>query len=185
MNRIVPSILNRLPDKAPLLNVYAVVVALGFNWTLMTSFWKIPSWLFYMNLGQVASIYAYTIAFDFIESVLLLAGCVLISLALPAAWWKEKFVSRSVMLLIVVMGSLFLSAFKFRDPDTRQQFVDVQLVWWAVTFGIAFSLAWLAGRARGLGRALENLADRCIIFLFIYMPLTALSILVVLARNIY
>lgn len=175
---------SRLPDKASLLSVYAVIVAIGFNWTLMASFWKLPSWLFYLNLGQVASIYAYSLVFDFIESVLILAGFVLVSLILPAVWWKEKFVPRSVMLLIVVMSSVILSAFWFRDPDTYQRFVEVNWIWWAVTFGISFPLVWLAGRIRWLGRALEVVADRCIIFLFIYMPMAVLSIAVVLVRNV-
>jgi hypothetical protein len=185
MSRIIQVLSGRLPVKTSLLNVYAVIVALVFNWTLLASFWKLPSWLFYLDLGQVASIYAYSIVFDFIESVLLLAGFVLLSLALPAAWWREKFVSRSAMLSMVVMASVILSAFRFRDPDAYQQFVAVNWIWWLVTIGIALPLVWLAGRVRWLGQALETVADRCVIFLFIYMPLTFLSIVVVLVRIVF
>jgi hypothetical protein len=184
MKRIVPFILNRLPDRISFVNVYAVVVTISFSWTMVNSFWLVPSWLYYLNVGQVASLYAYLFVFGFAESVLLMVGCLLIALILPAAWWKEKFIPRSTAAVIVVMGSLFLSAFQFRDPEVREQFVAAQPIWWLVTFAVAFAFAWLAGRARWLGRVLENIADRCVILLFIYMPLTALSILVVLARNI-
>lgn len=185
MSRIIQVLSGRLPVKTSLYNVYALIVTLVFSWTLLASFWKLPSWLFYLNLGQVASVYAYALTFDFIESVLLLTGFILFSLVLPAACWREKFISRSAMLLIVGMASVILSAFQFRDPDVYQQFVAVNGIWWLVTMGIALPLVWLAGRVRWLGRALEVIADRCIIFLFIYMPLTILSIAVVLVRNFF
>jgi hypothetical protein len=185
MSRILQVLSGRLPVKSSLYNIYALIVTLVFSWTLLASFWTLPSWLFYLNLGQVASVYAYALTFDFIESVLLLAGFILFSLVLPAAWWREKFISRSAMLLIVGMASVILSAFQFRDPDSFQQFVAVNGIWWLVTIGIALPLVWLAGRARWLGRTLEVIADRCIIFLFIYIPLTIFSIVVVVARNVF
>jgi hypothetical protein len=185
MSIVTRAVLKRLPDKFAILSLYAVIVTLVYTWTLAASFWKVPSWLFYLNLGQLAVVYAYSLLVNFLESVLLLAGFILVSLLLPASWWKSVFVPRSVMLLIFIMGSLFLSALKFRDPNSYAQIVDLRVIWWVVTFAASLPLVWIASRVGWIERTLESIADRCIILLMLYLPLTGISLVVVLARSIF
>jgi len=78
--KLYKSFVERLPDRQSLLGIYSVIVLLVFSWTLFTSFYKLPSWMFYLTLGQIASVYAYAFSVDLLESILVKAGVLLLSI---------------------------------------------------------------------------------------------------------
>ncbi len=176
---------NRWPDSRSILNVFAVVVVIIYGWTLYASFWKVPSWSFFLRLDEIFSIYAYAFTFNLIESLLLLAGCLCLSLSLPAQWWKEKFLSRSVTFVVIFMGSIMLHLLRYRFPDLRIEFVHSQKIWWSVTFALIILLVWLAPQMAWWRKLLNAIADRCLVFLYIFVPLSMLSALVVIGRAIF
>jgi hypothetical protein len=152
------------------------------TWTLYTSFWKLPSWLFFLQAGEIFSIYAYAFVVNFLESVLLLLIALVPAFFLPRRWWTEAFIPKSFALILIVLGSALLHISLYRTPDTRAMFINGQFHWWVVTFLIAVFLTWLVGRVLWMRSGLESLADRFIIFLYIYLPLTAIGFLIVLTR---
>ena len=172
----------RIPDRRGIVTVYAVAMSLVYTWTVFASFWKLPSWLFFLNTGEIVSIYAYAFLVNFLESILLLFVALLPGIALPRRWWTDALISRGFVLILVILGSAELHLTLFRTPDTRELFVNSQPAWWIVTLLIAIVLTWVAGRATSVRKALENMADRFIIFLYIYLPLTAFALLIVLVR---
>ena len=155
---------------------------LVYTWTLFTSFWKLPSWLFFLKVGEILSIYAYAFLVNFAESILLLIVALFLALALPRGWWSDVFVPRGFILILTILASAVLHLTLYRTPDTRPAFVDGQSVWWLVTLLIAVFLTWLAGRVSWMRSGLESIADRFVVFLYVYLPLTALALLTVLAR---
>jgi len=175
---------SKLPGRQATLNVYAVIVFLVYSWTLYASFWKVPSWLFFLNAGQILSIYAYSFVVDWVESVLLLSGVILINFLLPSLWWKEKFLARSISFIIIFLGSIILRLHLYRDPDLREEFVLTQKTWWLFTSLILGFGIWLLPKMTVWVRALEAFADRCLIFLYIYLPLSIVSIVVIIVRII-
>ena len=172
----------RIPDKRNIVTVFAVAMFLVYSWTLFTSFWKLPSWLFFLQLGEILSIYAYAFVVNFMESLLLLLIALLPTVLLPRPWWKDAFIPRGVALILIVLGSAILHMSLYRTPDTRPAFVSGQLLWWAGTVLLAVLLTWLAGSVKWIRNGLESMADRFMIFLYIYLPLTMIAILVVVAR---
>ena len=155
---------------------------LVYTWTVFTSFWKLPSWLFFLQAGDIISIYAYAFLVNFVESLLLLAVVFLLGLVLPSHWWREAFVARGLVLILVILASAALHLALYPTPDTREAFVHGQRVWWILTFFIAGILTWLAGRVAWLRHTLETIADRFLVFLYVYLPLTVVAMLIVLAR---
>lgn len=172
----------RIPEKRNIVTVFAVAMFLVYTWTLFISFWKLPSWLFFLRLGEIVSIYAYAFLVNFFESVLLLLLVLLPTILLPRHWWKDVFIPRAFVLILVILGSAVLHMTLYRTPDTRDVFVTGQLSWWLGTLVIAIVLTWLAGKVAWLRRGLENVADRFVVFLYIYLPLTLLALFLVLAR---
>ena len=172
----------RVPDKRNIVTVLAVAMFLVYTWTLFTSFWKLPSWLFFLQLGEILSIYAYAFAVNFCESILLLLIVLMVGLVLPRRWWTEDFVSKGFVLILIILGSATLHLALYRTPDTREIFVNGQRAWWIVTLLSGIALTWLTGKLSGVRRGLESMADRFVVFLYIYLPLTAIAFLVVLAR---
>lgn len=172
----------RIPDKKNIVAVYAVAMFLVYTWTVFTSFWKLPSWMFFLGVDEIVSIYAYAFLVNFIESILLFSLVFLAALSLPHHWWTETFVARGFVLILVTLTSVVLHLTLYRTPDTRDVFVSGQYGWWVGTLVIAIILTWVAGRIGWLRRALEEMADRFVVFLYIYLPLTALAFLIISVR---
>ena len=175
----------RLPEGRSIISVYAVAVFLVYGWTLLASFWKVPSWMFFLKIGEILSVYAYSFAIDFAESVLLLLVMLLVGLFLPKRWWNEQFTSMSVVWISALLGSVMLRLYTNRAPEFWEDFVYNQQTWWGYTVLLGVVLSILFSRVDWLRKGLESLADRLVVFLYIYMPLTAISIIVVLVRNIF
>ena len=72
-----------------------------------------------------------------------------------------------------------------RSPEFWEDFVYNQWTWWGYTVLLGIVLSILFSHVTWLRKGLEGLADRLVVFLYIYMPLTALSIIVVFVRNIF
>lgn len=172
----------RIPEKKNVVTVYAVATFLVYTWTLFTSFWKLPSWLFFLQIGEIVSIYSYAFLINFIESILLLVLAVLPGFLLPTYWWKDRFVARAFLLILTILASAVTHLSLYNTPDVRETFVKGQLTWWIVTLLIAVLLTWLVGRVTWIRNGLENIADRFVVFLYIYLPLTLFSLVIILFR---
>ncbi len=172
----------RIPDKRNIVTVYAVAMFLVYTWTLFTSFWKLPSWLFFLEFGEIVSIYAYAFLVNFMESILLLFPVLLASIVLPRHWWADTFIPKGFVLILVILVSALMHLTLYRTPDTREAFLSSQSGWWAGTSLIAVFLTWIAGRINWIRHGLESMADRFVVFLYLYLPLTAFALLIVLVR---
>jgi hypothetical protein len=155
---------------------------LVYSWTLYTSFWKLPSWLFFLQIGEIISIYAYAFVLNFVESILLLLIALVPAVLLPRRWWTEAFIPKGFVLILILLASALLHISLYRTPDTRAILISSQFIWWVFTSLLASILTWLAGRVQWVSSGLESMADRFLIFLYIYLPLTAIGLLIVLAR---
>lgn len=176
------SIQARIPDKRNIVTVFAVAMFFVYTWTLYNSFWKLPSWLFFLQMGEILSIYAYAFVVNFMESIILLLITLLPALLLPRQWWTDTFISKGFVFILVILSSAIFHMSLFRTPDTRAVFVSGQPIWWVATLLMVAILTWLAGKVKWMRGGLETVADRFLVFLYIYLPLTALAFLIILAR---
>lgn len=175
-------ILTRLPDRRAIIDVYATAVFLVYGWTLLASFWKVPSWLYFLKISEILSVYAYSFVINFAESMSLIFLTLAVGFILPNRWWNAQFTSKSLLWISVLMGSIMLRLYTNRAPDYWEDFVYNQWAWWGWTVLLAVVLNILASHIELMRRGLENLADRLVVFLYIYLPLTAVSVIVVFIR---
>jgi len=178
------SILKRLPDWQSIIGVYATAVFVIYGWMLFRSFWKVPSWMFFLSLGEILSVYAYSFVVAFIESMVVLAVLILVGFVLPAGWWNDRFTSLGMIWLIVVEGSIMLRLYEIRAPAFWEEFVYNQGAWWATTLALALVLSLVVSRINWLRKGFELFAERLVVFLYFYMPITGISFLVVILRNV-
>ena len=89
-----------------------------------------------------------------------------------------------VIWLVVIEGSVMLRLYTNRAPEFWESFLNAQASWWTYTVLLALALTLLAVFVKPFQRGLELIADRFVVFLYLYMPLTVLSFLVVVLRNI-
>ena len=172
---------NKLPRLAQVYPVYAIIVILTYGWTIYWALWKLPSWLDFLPLGEIGAIFCYLMTTNLIESLLMLIGVLIISLILPQKWFRDLFISRGSVLAASVLIPIMVFEYHFDKPaDYYSKFPMLLLV----MFLVACVLVFLAGWINIVRKAVEVFAEKAVIFLFISLPVSILSLMVVLVRNL-
>ncbi len=175
--------LRRLPKLQDSLPAYAVIVAVVFGWSILTFFWKLPSWLLFLHIRELLTVLAYTLAADLLESLLWMGGLLLVAFLLPARILTDRFLERGSSVSLVLMVSVVLFVKKYGALGPR--FLLYSILWLVVTLILAALLAYLSSRVRWVGSAISWFSDRLIVFLFLLIPAGTLSLLVVIVRNLF
>ncbi len=171
----------RIPGWAQVLPVYGVIVIMVYAWTLLWFFWRVPGWLYYLNVAEILTALAYELASNLAESLLVLCAPLLLALVLPGKWFRDVFVARGAALCIAALGYMMLLAYQFNNKDSYPGAFLKPSTLVLVLIGIG-ALVYLCGRIPPVRRLLEVLADRLSIFAYILVPLSMLSTLVVIVR---
>jgi hypothetical protein len=172
---------SRLPSMGQLTAVYGVIVLMIYSWTIYWYLWKLPSWLYFLTLGELLVTFSYAMVVNFIESLLVLLVPVLLSLLLPLRWFRDRFVAQGVILVVLLLIALM----NYLDIITGLQGFPPGLGWLVlvVIMVIAFMI-FLAGRIELFRKVVEEIGNRATIFIYIFLPISVLSIIVVLIRNV-
>lgn len=171
----------KLPPFHEISSLYATIVFLVYGWTSVAFFWKVPSWLYFLNLGEIAFIVAYVLSSTLLESVIILLVFVLACLLLPANWLQNKFAVRgSVIFYSLTFWVILLNLGSLIQLPTT---TDV------ITFAIGFPLTagsgiLLADRIPLLHRFVNFLGNQLTVFLYLWLPLSLAGVLIVILRNI-
>lgn len=172
----------KIPKLAQIAPVYAVAVAMIYPWSISRFFWRLPSWLYYSSAGEIAVIFAYMMVVNLIESALVLLAPVFLSVILPKKWFFEKFVTKGALLLSLSLGYVmyFDNRLNYQSPFPLGLVYQTPIII-AVLFALVFLVDWIGV----LDKILIDLSDRLIVFLYISIPVSLISLLVVLVRNIF
>jgi hypothetical protein len=171
----------RFPSVDQLMPVYAVIVTVVYAWSLLKFFWRLPSFLYSSTAGEIVVTYAYLNVVNFLESVVILLIPVALSFVLPDKWFYDRFTSKSVLLVSLLLGYLVYLA---RHIIVEQPF-PYTLMKWSPFFGLLILvLVFLLDRIILLSKIAESLANRLVVFLYVFIPVSLISLLVVLFRNV-
>jgi hypothetical protein len=171
----------RVPDWKQIVAVYAVIVLMIYSWTILWFYWKLPSWLHFLNAGEILTVGAYALATNLLESATVLCALVVASLILPRRWLSDSFVARGTALAVSGVGYMMYIDYQFK---TKDDYPDLVLKPWslAVALVAVLLIAVLSGRIAIVRKALELIADRATIFVYIFIPLSILALLAVVVR---
>ena len=174
-------IFKRIPGWGQVLPVYAVVVLMVYSWTGLWFFWKLPSWLFFLSAGEILTAGAYSLATNLLESLTVLCAPFIASIVLPRRWFYDRFVARGTALVASGLGYMMHVAYQFKSKDDYPS-LNLKPFSVAVALVAVLLIVVLAGRIPIVRKAIEGLADRATIFLYILVPLSIVALLAVLAR---
>ena len=174
----------RIPTRDQITPVYAVIVQIIYIWTILWFFWKLPSLLYYMTMGEILATLTYLLATNLLESLVILCGPLFLSIILPMKWFRDLFVVRGTALIMPGLGYLIYIAYHFQS---RNEYPAIFFKWWSVSLAvfILFAFVFFAGRVNILRKVIEFIADRAVIFLYIFIPLSVVSVLAILFRLIF
>ena len=177
---------SKLPSMQEVLPVLSVIVFIVFTWTLYRMFFQVPSLLFYMRVWDVLIISAYVLAFALFESMVVLGLLLIFSLVFPAKYFKDNFVAQgSTVVLMISMGAVALQ----RKMKIMYRLDGWELILYpfvlltAIVF-VIFAASYIYDRFKILPRIINTVAERMIVFVLLYVPLSILGLLVVFVRNI-
>jgi hypothetical protein len=181
----------KLPGRAEVLSVFNVLIFVVFGWSIRGFLYEIPSFLLYLNLGDMTAVVFYMMAFAFLECVLLTAGLVLVSLILPSTWLRTGFAYKGFLIILVATTGFILfqgyykvGFFQNLINNDYSPFRPV-LIGTVLGFVLLVGLFWLFHNRPRLQKYLSGFIDQFSVFSYIYVPLGVIGILVVFVRNIF
>ncbi len=168
-----------MPSRAQLAQVFAVIVLMVYSWTIFWFTYKVPSWLYFLNVGEIMTVFSYSLATNLAESLLVLCGPLGLSLVLPRKWFRDMFVARGGALSIAGLAYMMYVASQFTSKDG---YPSLTLKPWSVALAavLIVALVYVVGRIGLIRRIVEVIADQATIFLYIYIPLSIIAVLIVL-----
>src|SRR6266540_3066119 len=177
-------ILRRFPNISAILPVYAVIAVPVFGWTINSWLWKLPSWLNFLTPGEIMGIFFYAMLTAFVESLFLCSFFLLLSFLLPPQMFRDQFIVRGTWLALGLAISI-LGNGVWRGM-TRFTYAEISLtVWSMISLVVIALLAFISTKVHFMVRAAEWISDRLIIFLYVLIPLSIISTLVVIVRNMF
>lgn len=173
---------NRFPKFQEIVSVYAVVSFMIYGWTFILFFWKLPSWLNFMNIAEIFGTFSYGLLVNTVESLIVISGILFICVILPARFLRDSFAARGTIITIISLGSMMLYQYKYRAA--RQDFATTMPTWLIAAIIVILLVIFFTEWFKPLKTILVDLSDRLIIFLYIFVPLSIIAILDVILRNL-
>lgn len=160
------------PRLGEILPVYATVVFFLYTWMLMHFFWKVPSWLYFLSVGEVLNLLAYSLFVNLLESIVFTLFIIGICLFIPAKLLQGKFVACGGILGFILL--LWIAAFDLMSAWIVLS--KVQILAWLLCVILSVSLfMFFVIRFPSLQKIVTNICDRFIVFLYLVIPLSLLG----------
>src|SRR5918995_5025834 len=172
----------RLPNFQSVIQVYAVIAVMFAGWTSTSFLWKLAAWLLLLNLGEIFTLFAYALAANFFESLVILLMLLALSALLPARFLRDDFLVRGTILSIGLIGSLMAFV-----GSHRQFGIGAGLNLLIAPLAVLGLMAFLLHRSSVYQRLRSTaiwLSDRMVVFLFILIPLFSVASIYVIFRNV-
>lgn len=161
--------------------VYAVNVVILYTFSLWFSFHDFSrNWILFLDIGDILGVFAYIIIGAFIEALLIIGFLIFVYFLFPPSIAQGRFVLEGTILTISFLLALMLRAETLVGIRHILKNNNMVFIFFIAS---ALTLSLVAERVKIVRTAIETLADRCVIFLYIYLPLSFLAVVIVAVRN--
>jgi hypothetical protein len=172
----------KIPKFEKIAPVYAVIATMLYTWSFVFFLYRLPSWIYFSTIGEIGVNLAYEVVANFIESILVLIVPVAMSLVLPQKWFHDRFVSISTCMVLLGLGYMMY----FDETLLNEIFTPWLLLRKILLVAVGvLLLTFVLDRIALIRSLLDGFANRAVIFLYILIPLTVVSLVTVLIRNIF
>lgn len=175
----------RFPSREKGIALLAVAAFPIYTWSIFRYLYKVPGWIkMTLDLWDVGSILAYVLVTNLIETIMLFLLLLLLHVTLHVPIVVEEFVSKGST-FVVVTGCFSVVLNYMVSSQQGMYWTALHYLLIALLYGMAAAVSWtLVHRSPRLSAVIASFADRLIVLLYLYMPLSVASILIVVARNI-
>jgi len=181
VKNLIRALIERFPSTAKLNSTFALILLVIHTWSVWQFLYRLPSYLMYLDLLNLLAVFAYYMAFAFVESIILLVLFGMIAIILPKNWYADHF---EAVNLPIVLG-MAVSAAKYQQQiGNTYSGISSILTWFGFTFLIVLSLALIFGIIGPLRKLSGKVMERISIMSYLYIPIGLFSLLVVVFRNL-
>jgi hypothetical protein len=170
-----------LPSRAEIIAVLGVVVFICHSWTILGFLNKLSSFILYFSIGEIFGIFAYMMAFAFLESLVFTGLLVVLSAILPSPWLKDGFAFKGFIVITITTATFLLIQNYLGSEYPSTLMTSLSIVIPLVLTAVLIRVVQFSPKMQNI---LLNIQDRFLIMLLIYAPIGILSFIVVLYRNL-
>jgi len=151
-----------------------------YTWSILMFLRELPAWLLYLSAWDIIGVFAYAQVFALLESATILLGLVLLGAILPARSLRDKFVAQGSIAVFLASGWAIASHIQIIPVGPSEGFF----------LGAVLCLASIGGfyvliyRYKRVEEALNSFAERLLVLLYVYVPVSFLSVIIVILRNL-
>jgi hypothetical protein len=135
-----------------------------------------------MNTWDLSGVIAYILAFALFESLLVLLCVIVIAYILPGRFFRKRFVANSTLLILLTSG--WAIAAHFNNQAISLWGLRDFLFWFGIYIASIGLFYGLLLRFNSMERAMNALADRLTVLVYLYTPLSILGAIILLLRNV-
>jgi hypothetical protein len=129
-------------------------------------------------MWEQISVLAYLLAFALLESLFIMILIVGLACLMPGQWLRDGFGYKGfVTVLVATVAAIYIKETMTNQPTIRF-FVTI----FSLSFMVWIALLLVMHFQRSLQRFILEIADRFLIFLYVFIPLGLLSVLIVMFR---
>lgn len=176
------ALLNRFPKLSQIAAVYAIIVLVIYSWTILWFLWRLPSWTFFLSVGEILTTFAYSMTTNLLESLLVLCLPLGLSVILPRKWFSDVFITRSV---IVTLSALGYAAYILTQFESRMDYPGSVIRLIPIVFLASLVTAFLVGKMKAIVRVIDFFAEQAKIFLYFTLPISLICSVAVILRLVF
>lgn len=172
---------DRFPHRSEILTVLGIALFVCHSWSVLGFLDRLPAFILYFRVTEIVQVFAFMMAFAFLESLLVTGVLVFVSALLPSRWLKEGFAYKGFVLVLAVTVAAIIFQ---KNLEGKLPSPGILTLYWVAPLALAsliIGFVQMIPRARAI---LINLADRVSIMLFVYVPIGLLSLMVVALGNL-
>lgn len=139
-----------------------------------------PAWLYYLEIWEIISIFAYTQAFALLESIVVLLAVLLAAVILPVLF-RGRFVAiGSILVLLTSVLTIFVQ----HQDNALRTLALVPLLFGLGILLVLVLLLFLIYRQKRVQELVEAFAERVSALLYLYLPMSLIGLVIVVIRNV-
>jgi hypothetical protein len=164
-----------------MLALFAACVFIVYSWAIFAFLDRLPSWVVHQGWWDLIGVFAYAQILALVDSLLPFLVLIVLGAILPGRLLRDCVVAfGSAAVLITAVWSATFQRYSKAMAEWPLQ----KLVMWAALYGMSIATAYaLIYRLQWLKQAVQSVAERLTVFLYLYLPMTAISIFIAAVRN--
>ena len=176
----------KLPAFEQVLPVFSTILFIVFSWMFWQFFIQVPSWLFYMDAVKLLIMFAYVVSFSLIECLMLMGFIIVLCVVFPIGHFKEKFIAQGTIqvFLISLITYVIRQKIELFQKFEIWKLAIIPLAALAIILVSTLIFSKVFNRFSLARRFFDKLADRMMIFTYLYLPLGVAGLVIIVIRNL-